>query len=556
MSASRHDLPGSLACGRAARRRLGWWWLGAVALLACTPGPQRAVVADAATEPAPKPAPDPKPDAGTADAAPAPVPEAAHVPSNTTPPGFCLREGADAVRDLFCDAGTPAITSLRQLQQLLALDAYRAAGGGYYPTEDGGVPSRSGQTSDAGVVLNLNAVLLGHSTALSGSLVSPINPRAILMGETTLLAFQRGVQRVELATQARDQARLNFYLVSFVQACNEAPAHCSPGDLYTPRIESDWQHLSVQDDEELKNSSSDCRQCHQRGMDSPMLLMRERNGPWTHFFAHDRDDQPDFAYPEPSGKDLVLDYRQAKGAEPYAALPVPILRGTIGLALEVRVRLEQPLEFDGATILNERWTQEPDGTWSGPKRSATWDRAYQAFKRGERLALPYFSTRATDPAKQSALSAAYQRFRAGELSAEALPDLADIYPDDPQTRAEIGLQTEPGASAAEVLIQACGSCHNDVLDQTITRARFNIDLSRMDEHARLQAIARIELPADGEGVMPPHETRQLDAEGRKKLIAYLHTGTRSAEDDALLTRAAALGMAVPPEKPALLPVPY
>src|SRR5688500_11902370 len=84
------------------------------------------------------------------------------------------------------------------------------------------------------------------------------------------------------------------------------------------------------------------------------------------------------------------------------------------------------------------------------------------------------------PDKLTRLTASYRAFRAGEIDALQLPDLSDIYPEDPQTRAEMGLQTEPAATPARALVQACGSCHNDVLDQSISRARFNIDLGRMD----------------------------------------------------------------------------
>jgi hypothetical protein len=89
------------------------------------------------------------------------------------------------------------------------------------------------------------------------------------------------------------------------------------------------------------------------------------------------------------------------------------------------------------------------------------------FKRGEQLALPYFDQRATDLTKQTALSDAYRRYREGELDADELPDLSDIYPDDAALRARMGLQTEPDASAEDALIQACGACHNNVLDQSI-----------------------------------------------------------------------------------------
>ena len=53
--------------------------------------------------------------------------------------------------------------------------------------------------------------------------------------------------------------------------------------------------------------------------------------------------------------------------------------------------------------------------------------------------------------------------------------------------------------------------------------------------------------------MPPPEARQLDAEARLKLLSYLASDTRSPDDDALLARAAALGMAVVPQRPQLLP---
>lgn len=215
---------------------------------------------------------------------------------------------------------------------------------------------------------------------------------------------------------------------------------------------------------------------------------------------------------------------------------------TIGLTLESIATVPQPLVFDGATILNERWPYDPKGYASQPARSATWYAAYEAFSRGEQLALPYFAPRPTDADKQSRLTALYRRFRQGELSAEGLPDLSDIFPDDPQVRAEIGLQTEPGAAPARVLIQACGSCHNDVLDQSLSRARFNIALARMNQVERDRAIARIEAPRNAPEVMPPRGFRQLDSDGRRRLADYLRSESRSTDDDALLERAARLGM--------------
>jgi len=444
-------------------------------------------------------------------------------------PSLCARPADDAVRDLFCKGPVPRIRSLRELEERLGLVA---PGSG---TDDVSLP---GSASPTGA----EAVYLGLSTALAGHLVSPINPRTILVGQETALAFQRGVQQVEIASFDRARYVPNFYLVRFSQACNARPEGCRPGDLFTLRVEQDWARVSLDDDEALKNSPEDCRQCHQRGRDEPMLLMRELKGPWTHFFAPDVPEGEEVETRGANGVDLVRDFLRAHGDEPYAGLPAAAARATAGLSLQNVVDRAQPLEFDSAAIEDERGSFD-----HGPKsvlpRSPTWDRGYAAFKRGEQLAMPHYDGRPTDAAKQAALTAAYQRYRAGTLAPEALPDLADIYPDDPTMRAEIGLQTEPGATPVDALIQACASCHNDVLDQTISRARFSVALARMSQSERELAAERIALAPTAPGAMPPPGTRQLTPDVRKKLIAYLRSGTRAPADDARLERAAVAGMA-------------
>ena len=449
-------------------------------------------------------------------------------------PGFCAREGADAVRTVFCGEAPPDIRSLADLESALGLVFQPAE---YYESAapDGVIGLADGTVS----------VILSHSTALGGDHVSPINPRVILVGggsvgAGSLLAFNRGAQQVEIISNALDRAATNFYLVTFQQACNQAASGCRSGDLYTPRIESDWQTVTVQDAEDLKNSPSDCRQCHQRGTKEPLLLMREVDGPWTHFFGPDVDDHTGF--PEVTGGDLARDYLSAKGNEPYGGVPVRVIRGTIGFTLEEVVTVSQPVVFDGARIENERWPLT-DGVYpSEPQRSATWYDAYEAFKRGEQMPLPFHAPRVTDPEKQATLTSAYQRFSRGELGADELPDLGDIFPDDPVIRAEIGFQTEPGATAPRALVQACGTCHNDVLDQTVSRARFNIAVGRLDRAELDLAIERIDAPEGTPGRMPPPGRRQLDAEGRARLLDYLRRNERSTEDDAFLEYAAAVGM--------------
>lgn len=460
-------------------------------------------------------------------------------PPDTSPrrsdlPTTCERPGQDKVKALFCAETAPQIGSLQDLKAALGLRLPARLSVGPGPFPDDGEAWRA----------ITSIVFLGHSTALSGRLVSPINPRLILRVGPVVMAFQRGVQRVELVAFEEETNELNFYLVRFRQACNETPAGCRPFDLYTPALEHDWRAVSLQDDEDLKNTASDCRQCHQRGLDMPMLLMRELRNPWTHFFGFDTEEET-VAQPMPgvTDRDLVRDFIAAHGDEPYAGVSDVGVKSTIGFMLEAIVQVPQPVLFDAPAIFAERWGLGPNGYAAEPVRSTTWDQHYEAFKRGEQLALPHYENRPTAAEKQAMLADAYARCRTGELPPDALPDLADIFPDDPQLRAEIGLDVELDATPAEALIQACGACHNDVLDQTISRARFNVDLSRMDPAEIEQAVLRLRRAPEEPGVMPPPEARQLPEAVRSRVIAYLERGERSAADEAALSHAALLGMA-------------
>jgi hypothetical protein len=178
----------------------------------------------------------------------------------------------------------------------------------------------------------------------------------------TSLAYARGVQRVELASRARDTAGLNFYLLEFEQACNRTKQGCSAGDLFTPRIETDWLRVRVRDDEDLKNTEFDCRQCHQRARDTSTLLMRERENPWTHFF-YSVDDLPGI-----NGSELEQDYLSAKGGEAYGGIPVKQMMESTPFGLEGLVG-PQPLVFDAPKIQAERWPKGPTATRTSRSRA-------------------------------------------------------------------------------------------------------------------------------------------------------------------------------------------
>jgi hypothetical protein len=443
-------------------------------------------------------------------------------------PAFCDRPGDDTVRDVFCAGAPPVITSLEDFQNLFDVNPRGPAD----PTD----------TFKAGLYIsaaNGDIAVLGHSTALSGHLVSPINPRSITIGDRIVLTYQRGAQRLELATRDRTTYVPNLYLLTFEQACNERAGGCTPGELFTPEVERDWRNVGIREAEDLKNTALDCRQCHQRGLEQPVLLMRELRSPWTHFlFPVDQVD----GTPGITGSDLMRDYLSAKGDELYGGLAVDTIASIGPLKLQTIVGNAQPLLFDSPGIQNERWPYGPNGYAAEPKPSLKWNAAYDAFKRGEQLALPYVEQRAIDERKQAELAKAYQRYRAGEIEARELPDLADVFSDDPYVRARVGLTTEPDATPEDALIQACGSCHNDVLDQSISRARFTIALGRLDRAELDIAIDRVSRPRDAPGAMPPPETRQLEPGVRERLLQYLRGDLDPTAIDPRLERAATLGM--------------
>jgi mono/diheme cytochrome c family protein len=161
-----------------------------------------------------------------------------------------------------------------------------------------------------------------------------------------------------------------------------------------------------------------------------------------------------------------------------------------------------------------------------PSPSPTWRALYDAFRAGEAPAPPYEFDRAADSEKLAALAAQYQAYLAGSLPRDQLPDLSDVFPDDPQRQAEIGLAVEPDASAQDVLRQVCTECHNPTLDPSVSRARFDADLSRIDAAEIATALERIELPEGDPRRMPPNGSRRLDSGARQRLAQYLRAITQ------------------------------
>jgi hypothetical protein len=371
--------------------------------------------------------------------------------------------------------------------------------------------------------------LIAHSTSLSAHSVSAINPRIIFVQpqSTTLelssIAFVRGEQTSEIVVRDRVSAVLQFYLLTYSQPCNDTSAGCSAGDLLTETAESGWQNVNVYAEEDLENSSLDCRVCHQPNGPGTLKLLRmqEFEPPWNHWLWRQST----------SGRAVIDDYYAAKGDEPFAGVPGAEIEksqpGLLSFALFSVGSQNQPNAFVSTTIEEEvmKSAAEQGGDQptdnSIPGQSATWDAIYDTAKRGDAISVPYHDVKVTDAQKLAQMTQAYVDYSEGRLDREQLPDIRDVYLDDPMRRAEIGFETEPGLDGDGVLMQACAQCHNDRLDQGVSRARFNVDLSMLSREEKDRAVDRVRLPETSPLAMPPARFRALSSEARDRLIDLL-----------------------------------
>lgn len=433
----------------------------------------------------------------------------------------CARQGNDVVRDALC-AGLPAPTSLAELQTRLGVGA----------DQIGDV-----NTVKTGEMRGISVT--AHSTALGKRSVSAINPRVIavhigftpntqigverdLMTRMFALAFTRGEQLVEMVATDRTEKRLNFYVFGFRQACNGQPGGCKPGDLLTTAVESNWTEVSLYDEADLSNTVLDCATCHQpNGPDTPKLLrMQELDSPWTHWISPNTE----------GGKVLLEDFVNAHGDEPYAGMPAALIARTDPNSLATLVFLASPVQPNKFTsLLIEQEIRQSAAAAGGsqpgdnsiPGMSPTWTQTFETASRGEAISVPYPNVKVTDAAKLAQMTAAYRAYRSGQLLAADLPDIRDVFPDDPARLAEMGMATPPGQDGASVLLSACGECHNARLDQSVSRARFRADLQAMSREEKDIAITRLQLPPDHPAAMPPARLRVLTAEARERAIEAL-----------------------------------
>jgi mono/diheme cytochrome c family protein len=419
----------------------------------------------------------------------------------------CARGQHDMVTKALC--GNPSISSVVELQEALGL--------GFVDRSDQGQNASSGNPAFA---------LSGHSSSLVMREVSAINPRAFLFSPTpgqpvhipgyVVMGFARGEPFVEIAAEDPNTRALSFYLVKFDLACGTS---CKPGDLLTPAVEKNWTGWTLYQDEDLKNTITDCRQCHQpEGPSSkPMLRMQELKDPWTHWFRNDR----------PGGIALIQDFARAHGTdEDYFGIPATILQLADGRAMEDFVTGQgfgnQPNSFDSKQIEQEvRSSASEQPSLNFPKgQSSTWQRLYDSSAAGSFIPVPYHDVKVTDPNKLEFAIEQYKAVKAGTVPAANLPDIRRVFLDD--ALEEMSMRPRTGASGREVLIQACAQCHNSRLDQSISRAKFDVtQLDTMSDAEKAVAIARMKLPANDRLHMPPALFRTLPDEALNAAVSAL-----------------------------------
>jgi hypothetical protein len=249
------------------------------------------------------------------------------------------------------------------------------------------------------------------------------------------------------------------------------------------------------------------------------MRMQEIDVPWTHWFMTSSE----------GGQTLLDDFVAAHAGETFAGMTTEQIQRSNPSSLSIVVSFSgaQPNPFESKQI--EQEVKDSAAAMGGnqpldnsvPGTSATWQASFERASRGEAIAVPYHDVKVSDPKKLDQMTAAYRRYLDGALDAAALPDIRDVFPDDQELSAQLGVTTTPGLDGESVLIAACAQCHNERLDQSLSRARFRADLEGMDRGERELAIERLQLPASDPLAMPPARLRVLTDEARQRAIEAL-----------------------------------
>lgn len=401
----------------------------------------------------------------------------------------CEHGYQDAVSRVLCADPAPVIPDLVSLERALGLDVEEFGQGFVHFALNSNSASVVARRTN---VLNPRMVMFKSRSGLA-------DPNFVALG------FARGESLVELVSRDPDTGILRFYLLQYERACTLAPGGCTLADSLTEATEREWTRIQISVDTDLVNTPFDCLRCHQPdGPGTPKLLrMQELAFPWTHWIT-----------PKTEGGDVL--FREFEAAhthdERYGGVPRARFSELAPQLLEQLIRDEgfapQPNEFNSPAI-------ETELAESSGAHSPTWDALYAEATSARAIAVPHAALRATDAERQARAAAAYLEVTSGRSPPESLLDLRELLSLDAERA--MNIRPRAGATGRQMVVQICGGCHNSRLDQTISRARFDVErLDEMTVEQKRTARTRLMLAPHQAGAMPP------------EIAAYLSEAERAA----------------------------
>ena len=406
----------------------------------------------------------------------------------------CANLNDDRVKDGLCNPNLTPITSLNALQTAFNLEFNAPVGG-------------RGNNGNNGRAFAVNF----HSTSLVGEFVNEINPRCIIftpdnINNPMFMGFTRGDQFVELIAEDRVTGNLNFYLLTFKQACNAQEGGCTLGQLLTEAIEKDWlpNTVSIHTGADIDDTPFLCSHCHGTG-ENARALMPELNNPWDHWFRNNRTQQ------------FIDRFEEAHaGDTQYCGIPIESIGDSDPANLEDVIELRQgnnggqPFLFDSGNIANANDNE--------------WQNIFQQFLDGEVQAVPNPEQSIMSNTQLQQATESYQAYLANP-NLELL-DYRTFR--TPEAALATGHSFQDNTSGEELLLQACAICHNEApsaeeLANLNEPSRKRFYVLELNDAAINLAISRIVRPDDALELMPPKAKAKLSEAQKQTLINYLNS---------------------------------
>jgi len=364
----------------------------------------------------------------------------------------------------------------------------------------------------AGLAENRAFALTGNSTSLVKTAVSSVNPRAIIfprvtearekLAELTALGFVRGEPFVEVVSRDTASGDYNFYLFTFERQCDYV-AGCDLASVLTDEIERGWTAFSIYTEDDVENTSLDCRSCHQPGGTgtAKILRMQELENPWLHWFPQR------FVQRTASDRLLTAQFLEAHRLDSaYAGIPIASIESGIdeGSGAQLEALLIAEGQEAQPNVFNPRIEAEAKDGAASP----TWEQQFAVTLTGEAIGVPYPQADVTDAGLRAAAVQSYVDVVSGVAPRESLLDLRDLFSADAQLK--LGLVPPPGSDGLTVLNQVCSRCHDGRGNPELNKNAFNVKaLSEMSREEKDLAIERLLEPETSFLRMPPWRAATL-----------------------------------------------